>query len=153
MGLDRIAAAVGAHFLYPNNSLLIIDVGSAITFDFLSDKATFLGGNISPGLQFRLKSLHQFTNKLPLVQPKDQIKLFSQTTEEAINSGVIRGICYEIENYIEEYENNYENLTSVLTGGDTYFFARILKKRIFAEEKLVLIGLNQILKYNNVDKT
>lgn len=153
LGLDRIAAAVGAHFLYPNNSLLIIDVGSAITFDFLSDKATFLGGNISPGLQFRLKSLHQFTNKLPLVQPKDQIKLFSQTTEEAINSGVIRGICYEIENYIEEYENNYENLTSVLTGGDTYFFARILKKRIFAEEKLVLIGLNQILKYNNVDKT
>ena len=152
LGLDRIAAAVGAHFLYPNSPLLIIDAGSAITFDFLGDKAVFLGGNISPGLQFRFRSLHQYTSKLPLVVANEETNLISKTTEEAINSGVIRGICYEIEKYIEEYQNNYENLTSILTGGDTYFFDRILKKRIFAEENLVLIGLNQILKYNNVDK-
>jgi len=151
LGLDRIAAAVGAQYLYPNTFVFVVDVGSAITFDFLSDKSVFLGGNISPGLQFRLKSLHQYTNKLPFVKPNIKTNVISKTTEEAINSGVVRGICYEIEKYIEEYQNNYENLTSILTGGDTYFFARILKKRIFAEEKLVLIGLNQILKYN-VDK-
>jgi len=152
LGLDRIAAAVGAHYLYPNCPVLIIDAGSAITFDFLSAKGVFEGGNISPGLQFRLKSLHQYTSRLPLITPDEKTNLTSKTTKEAINSGVVRGIAYEIEKYIEAYQSNYENLTTILTGGDANFFVKTLKKRIFAEEKLVLIGLNQILKKYNVDK-
>ena len=149
LGVDRIAAAIGAQFLFPYKNTLIIDLGSAITFDFLDANGQFLGGNISPGLHFRLKSLHQYTNKLPFIKPRSQNTLIGKNTEEAINNGVVRGIIYEIEKYIDEYQENYNNLTVILTGGDSYFFDKILKKTIFAEENLVLIGLNRILTYND----
>ena len=61
LGHDRIAAAVGAAHLCPNRNLLIVDAGSAITYDFVSAEQGFLGGNIAPGMKMRLTSLHQMT--------------------------------------------------------------------------------------------
>ena len=66
LGPDRIAAAAGAYKFYHGKEVLIIDAGTAITFDFLVGRF-YKGGNISPGLTMRFKALNKFTDKLPLV--------------------------------------------------------------------------------------
>ena len=68
LGQDRLAAAVGAKSLCPNENLLIIDVGSAITYDFVSEAGEYIGGNIAPGLKMRFTMLQRMTKKLPLVE-------------------------------------------------------------------------------------
>jgi type III pantothenate kinase len=148
LGKDRIAAAVGANYLKPEANLLIIDVGTAITYDFVSDANEYLGGNISPGTDIRFKSLHQFTDKLPLVEMQQTASTIGKTTVDAISSGVIQGILFEIEGYITLFRQMYPALSVFLTGRGSIRFAATLKKPIFAEINLVLIGLNRILTYN-----
>ena len=72
LGRDRLAAAVGATVLYPGRNVLIVDFGTAITFDFVSAEGEFLGGNISPGAAPRFRALHHFTRKLPLCELIDR---------------------------------------------------------------------------------
>ena len=148
LGKDRIAAAVGAFDLYPDTNTLIIDAGTAITYDFVNDKNQYLGGNISPGLKIRLRALHQFTGKLPLVEQKENNKLYGQTTEEAILTGVQNGAVYEVEKTIENFKKYYSNLKVIITGGDAEFFAKKLKNSFFVHFNLVALGLNRILEYN-----
>ena len=149
LGYDRIASAVGANNLYPNTNLLVIDAGTALTYDFVNDKNQYLGGNIAPGLEMRFKSLHHFTNKLPLVKAENQNKLYGSTTEEAIRAGVQNGFLYEIEKTIEAFKVFYGNLKVIITGGDTNFFDKNLKSIFFANYNLVALGLNRILEYND----
>lgn len=148
LGLDRIAAVVGASHSFKKQNILIIDAGTAITYDFIDSNKNYLGGNISPGLQIRFKSLNTFTKKLPLINPKENIQIIGKTTEMAIASGVQQGMIYEIEGYINHFENNYKNLKVILTGGDCFFFEKRLKKSIFVVPNLIALGLNQILKIN-----
>jgi len=148
LGYDRIASAVGANNLYPNTNLLVIDAGTALTYDFVSDKNQYLGGNIAPGLEMRFKSLHNFTNKLPLVKAENQNKLYGSTTEEAIRAGVQNGFIYEIEKTIEMFKIFYGNLKVIITGGDADFFDKKLKNPFFVHFNLVALGLNRILEYN-----
>lgn len=150
LGSDRLAAAVGAYSLYPLKNSLVIDAGTCLKFNFTSGKAEYLGGAISPGLQMRFKALQHFTDKLPLISmPDDFDKLIGQNTEESILSGVINGILQETDGVINEYKKLYPDLTIVVTGGDTDFFVKHLKNRIFAHPHLVLVGLNEILIYNS----
>ncbi|MBK7666313.1 MAG: type III pantothenate kinase [Sphingobacteriaceae bacterium] len=150
LGSDRLAAAVGAYSLYPLKNSLVIDAGTCLKFNFTSEKAEYLGGAISPGLQMRFKALQHFTDKLPLISMPDEFdKLIGQNTEESILSGVINGILQETDGVINEYKKLYPDLTIVVTGGDTDFFAKHLKNRIFAHPHLVLVGLNEILIYNS----
>ena len=153
LGKDRLAAAIGANELFPDQNLLIIDAGTAITFDLVNSKNQFVGGNISPGLEMRFKALNAFTGKLPLVESSDEFPLFGRNTTEAIRSGVQTGILFEVEQYIETINNNYENLKIIITGGDAKFFDRNLKNSIFVHFNLTLIGLNRILEYNEQKKT
>jgi len=162
IGADRLAAAVGAISSFPNTNCLIIDLGSAITIDFLSAESGFLGGNISPGMSFRFRSLNNFTNNLPLVDSVGEIYLTSQNSEDAIRSGVVNSILFELKMYIDLYKKRYTELQIILTGGDSIFFAKQLKNRIFVNNllpeetdlnvtvdvNLVLNGLNAILKRN-----
>lgn len=148
LGKDRIAAAVGANELFPGQNVLIIDAGTAITYDVVSEKNEFLGGNISPGLQMRFKALNQFTGKLPLINYSDEFQLIGRNTEDAIRAGVQNGILYEIERTIETFNRNYENLQIVMTGGDSIFFDKKLNYSIFVHFNLTLIGLNRILEHN-----
>ena len=148
LGKDRIAAAVGANELFPGQNILIIDAGTAITYDVVSEKNEFLGGNISPGLQMRFKALNQFTGKLPLINYSNEFQLIGRNTEEAIRAGVQNGILYEIERTIETFNRNYENLQIVMTGGDSIFFDKKLNYSIFVHFNLTLIGLNRILEHN-----
>ncbi|MCG6189015.1 type III pantothenate kinase [Maribellus maritimus] len=148
LGKDRIAAAVGAYDLYPGTNILIIDAGTAITYDMVNDKSQYLGGNISPGITMRFKALHQFTGKLPLVEQKQYSKLYGITTEEAILAGVQNGVSYEVDKTIENFKEFYSNLKVIITGGDAEFFDKKLKNSFFVHFNLVALGLNRILEHN-----
>jgi type III pantothenate kinase len=148
LGQDRLAAAVGANHLFPGSDLLVIDAGTAITYDVVDSQNRFLGGNISPGLETRFRSLHEFTQKLPLVEISDQWPLIGKTTEEAIRAGVQAGILYEMDAMIDRIRDQYVDCKVVLTGGDSFFFDQKLRNTLFVMYELTLLGLNRILEYN-----
>ncbi len=148
LGLDRLAAAIGAKVLFPDTDLLVIDAGTAITFDLVEKNGTFAGGNISPGMRSRFRALHEFTQKLPLTAEADDFPLLGRTTEEAIQSGVINGMIFEIDGMVDLLKKKYPEIQPVLTGGDAPFFERRLKNPIFVKSEITLIGLNRILEYN-----
>ncbi len=147
LGLDRLAAAIGSLAILPGNSLLVIDAGTAITFDMINNNC-FLGGNISPGLEMRFKALHQFTKKLPKTERGDQWPELGRTTEEAIRAGVQNGMIFEIDAMIDHVLQKWEDCQVILTGGDSFFFDKKLKNTIFVKFEITLIGLNRILEYN-----
>jgi len=147
LGLDRIAGSVGATVLFPNKPSLIIDIGTAVTYDLVVNNC-FKGGNISPGLKLRYLSLNEHTEKLPLVSAVDNQQLYGKSTVEAIENGVFNGLKYEIETTIKHFSEIYSGLNIIITGGDAHFFVNIIKTAIFVEPNLVLIGLNHILLYN-----
>lgn len=148
LGKDRIAAAVGAFDLFPGSNLLIIDAGTAITYDIVNEKGQFLGGNISPGIDMRFKALHQFTGKLPLVKQENQNKLFGTSTEEAVRAGVQNGVVFELDRAIDTFKDFYTNLKVIITGGNAEFFDNKLKNSFFVNFNLTALGLNRILEYN-----
>lgn len=148
LGVDRIALISGAYQLFPNKSVLVIDAGTCITYDFINSKSEYLGGAISPGLQMRYKSLHHFTQKLPMLKISPKNHIIGNTTESSIHSGVVNGTVFEIEEMINRYKSKNKDLTIVLTGGDTKFLAKRLKNTIFANSSLLLEGLNSILIHN-----
>ena len=158
LGADRIAIAVGANSLFPNNNVLAIDTGTCITFDFVGEDESYLGGAISPGLRMRLSSLHNETKMLPFIEAPNQIttiELIGKDTKSSILSGVINGIENEIVGAIKNYSLQYNNLIVLFTGGDSTYFknrSTILldskKNKIFADPYLTLKGLNVILDYN-----
>jgi type III pantothenate kinase len=149
LGADRLAAVVGANYIFPGRDLMVIDAGTCITYEFISSDALYMGGNISPGLQMRLKALNHYTGKLPLVAADGELLEWGDSTETAIRSGVVRGIEYEMAGYIKEHLKKYPELLVFLTGGDRFSFDEKIKSIIFADRFLVLKGLNRILDYNN----
>jgi type III pantothenate kinase len=148
LGKDRLAAAVGANELFPDQNLLIIDAGTAITYDLVSEKNQFVGGNISPGLQMRFNALNHFTGKLPLVSYSNEFQSIGKNTTDAIRAGVQNGILFEIDRTIDLFSRNYQNLQIVMTGGDSIFFDKKLNYSIFVHFNITLIGLNRILEHN-----
>ena len=148
LGSDRLAAAIGAMEQAPGRNILVIDAGSAITIDLIDSKGHFRGGNISPGVRMRLTALHQYTSRLPQVDKEGEIPTFGYDTETAIRSGVIRGICHEIEGYIAEIKEVFPDVLVFLTGGDEKMLIDKIKSPIFADKYLVAKGLNKILKEN-----
>ena len=148
LGKDRLASVVGANYLYPGIDLLIIDAGTAIKYDFINHKSQYLGGDISPGLQMRFKALHQFTNRLPLVETNFESYLYGKNTTDAIRAGVQNGMIFEIDGTIDHFKELYPGLKVLFTGGDAKFFDNKLKNVIFVLSNLVMIGLNRILVYN-----
>ncbi|WKK77188.2 type III pantothenate kinase [Marivirga salinae] len=148
IGLDRLAAVAGAQLLHPNKNVLVIDLGTCITYEFLEQGKTYHGGAISPGMNMRFKSMHNFTARLPLVKPEEVDDWISNSTEGSMLSGVVHGIRAEIDTYIQEVESKYAPLKVIITGGDAKFFESKIKATIFAIPELVLVGLNAILRYN-----
>lgn len=145
LGSDRIAAAVGAWYEAPGRNMLVIDAGSAITIDFIGKDGKYNGGNIAPGIKMRLKALHEYTDRLPLIEKEGDTPALGYNTETAIRSGVINGICHEIDGYINEFMQKYCDVLVFLTGGDEKPLKNRIKNRIFADKYLVAKGLNRIL--------
>lgn len=148
LGLDRIAAAVGAWAMYPGKPLLVVDAGTCITYEFVNSAGQYMGGGISPGLRVRFKSLHRYTGKLPKLKKADIDYLIGVDTETSILSGIINGTAAEINGLVDRYTDEFPELQVVLTGGDGKFFETYIKSDIFAVPDLVLKGLNKILIHN-----
>lgn len=148
LGRDRIAAVVGANYLYPSTNLLVIDSGTAITYDLIDSNAQYYGGAISPGIRLRFKSLNQHTANLPLLDTIDNFSFIGTNTEECIHSGVLNGVIGEVDNYINQAKAERPHLNVVFTGGNANFFVNKLKNSIFVVQNLVIIGLNRILDFN-----
>ncbi len=148
LGKDRLIAIIGANNIYPENNVLVIDMGTAITYDLVNSNNQYLGGTISPGLEMRFKALNHFTDKLPLLSKSNHFKIISDNTDEAIISGVQNGIIFEIDNYITNLKDKFNDLKLILTGGDAIFFDKKLKNTIFVNLNLNFIGLNQVLEHN-----
>lgn len=149
LGPDRLAAVAGACMQEPGRDLLIIDSGTAITYDIVTADGLYLGGNISPGIGMRFKALHHYTGKLPLVDKEGCRTSIGETTETAIREGVLQGVDYEIEGYIHTYALKYPKLLVFLTGGNAFLLDNRVKSRTFADNLLVVKGLNRILRLNN----
>jgi len=150
LGVDRIALVSASVNKYPDNNVLVIDAGTCITYDFITEKNKYLGGAISPGIRMRYKSLNNLTANLPLLDTKPPKDITGNSTEESIHSGIINGILKELYGIVEEYEKKYQDLTVILTGGDAKFLSKQLKSSIFANSNFLLEGLNYILEFNKI---
>ena len=146
LGTDRLALVAGAVFGFSNKPVLIIDVGTCITFDFVDSKTKYLGGSISPGLQMRLNALSNQTSSLPLVRLSEPQDLIGDSTKESILSGAVNGAIKELDGIIDAYKKRYPDTTVVITGGDISFFDKKLKNSIFADEDILLKGMYFIQK-------
>ena len=153
LGNDRIAIAAASWALFPGQNVLAIDAGTTITYDFVNKNGEYLGGGISPGIRMRLKSLHTFTGKLPLIkQVFHAVDLIGNDTQSSILSGVLQGTLKEVDGIISAYKTQYTGLKTVLSGGDEKYFDKRLKNNIFASPNFVLKGLKEILDFNQEKK-
>jgi type III pantothenate kinase len=147
LGIDRMVLASGATLQYPSQNRLVIDAGTCVTYDFIDADNKYLGGAIAPGLRLRYESLHNFTAKLPLLTLENPENFIGSSTSESIHSGVVNGLIYEIDGFINQYKEKYSNFIIILTGGDTEFLAKRLKNTIFANSNFLLESLNQTFQY------
>ncbi len=152
LGVDRIAAATGAVTVCGHGNVLVIDMGTCITCDYVDSNEVFQGGMIIPGMRMRFKAMHTFTARLPLVEATLRPELIGKSTASCMQSGVMNGIISEINGIIEIFRINYPDCNVVICGGDLSFFENHIKPPIFAVPELVLIGLNRILQYNVAKK-
>lgn len=151
LGADRVAAAAGAAALFPEQNILIADVGTALTLDILDSTATFRGGNISPGVSLRFRALNEFTSALPLVEADGAVPLFGYDTKSAIRSGVLRGISAEIYGSWRDARAQYDASRLILSGGDARTVAPLVLHYVpfpSIVPDLVELGLVSIFKYN-----
>ena len=148
LGVDRIALVSASVKNYKEKNVLIIDAGTCITYDFISNENKYLGGAISPGIRVRYQSLNNLTANLPLLETKAPQSFIGSSTTESIHSGIINGVLNEIEGTINKYDKKHKDLTVILTGGDADFLSKRLKSSIFANSNFLLEGLNYILEFN-----
>lgn len=149
LGADRLAAVAGAKGFFPEENVLVIDIGTCLTYDFLSEEGVYYGGAISPGVEMRFKAMKHFTSRLPEISVPDSFPdLTGDSTVNSMKSGVMNGLLHEMQGMINEYLDRYGKLKIILTGGRAYLFEKKIKGPIFAAPDLVLIGLNVILQYN-----
>ena len=149
LGQDRLALVSAAAFNFPNENVLIVDVGSCITYDFKNNNNEYLGGGISPGISMRFKSLNIFTSNLPLIDFDSIYQLIGNNTKNSITSGVVNGTISEINGIIQQYREEFKNIRIILTGGDSNFLLKRIKNTIFADRNFLLIGLNKLLEDNS----
>ncbi|MCF8302836.1 MAG: type III pantothenate kinase [Bacteroidales bacterium] len=149
LGNDRIAAVVMGNALYPDENVLVVEAGTAITYDFVDGQGIYHGGGISPGIDMRFRALNSFTHKLPLIEKAKSPGLIGNSTTDSILSGVMNGVIAEVDGIIDNYRNYTDNqLKVVIGGGDCFYFDRKLKNNIFVLQNIVIEGLNKILLYN-----
>ena len=147
LGIDRIAAVIGAKSVsHGEENIMVIDCGTCITYDIAIGNR-YLGGNISPGINMRLRAMHAYTESLPKVFSDGDVPEIGISTETAMRSGVIHGISFEIEGTIMYFKNKFNNLKVYLTGGgakELHISKNILT---FADDFLVERGINEILNH------
>ncbi len=149
LGSDRLAASIGAFCLSPNQNVLTIDAGTCIKYNFVNDHNEYLGGAISPGIPMRLKAMNHYTHALPLVDADPEYDLLiGSNTRESLLSGAITATAAEADGMIQRYAGTFPDLVVYITGGDAAYLCKQVKSRFFANQNLLLKGLNAILELN-----
>ncbi len=151
LGADRVAAVAGARKLFLGEALLVVDSGTALTLDVMDAEGDFMGGNISPGMQMRFRSLHELTDNLPLVDDSGEVPPFGVDTVTAIRSGVVCGMASEIIGCYEYARKSYGCSRLVMAGKDDRKLCQLLREKgidVTADPNLVGRGLLAIYKYN-----
>lgn len=143
LGADRIASALATALMFKGHNCLKFDFGTALTIDFIDKKGSYLGGNISLGFRSRFRALNEFTGLLPFIKASSVYPPIGVTTNGAMTAGVVFGLIFEVEGYI----NRYPDHTVIFTGGDAFYFAGKMKGTVFAMQDLVLTGLAHIADY------
>ncbi len=151
-GADRIANAAGAYVLY-KHPVIVVDFGTATTFDIVNGNGEFVGGIIAPGLNLQLKALNKFTSKLPRIEVALSNSAIGHNTSDAILSGVLRGSAAMIDGLIEQCEKELgEKAVIVATGGYSGLVANYLKRHFdFINPTLTLEGLRYLYQINKLD--
>jgi type III pantothenate kinase len=144
LGADRLAADIAAVTQMPNSALLVIDAGTCLTFDVIDETHRFAGGNISPGVELRLKAMHDHTAALPLISVEGELPDLGYDTETALRGGAINGVKFEIEGYIRMCRKRFPNLHVFYTGGNHFEFSTDVAPCITHDPHLVLRGLREL---------
>ena len=137
LSYDRAAAIVAARHLFSGKGCTIVDFGTTLSIDFTSEEGLYIGGNISLGFRTRFKALSRYSRSLPLVDIPENPELVGLSEKGSIESGVVSGIIFEMEGYLNLHPQN----VVVFTGGDANYFAKRMKSSIFVICNLVLMGL------------
>lgn len=150
LGNDRRALAAAAHREFPKQNVLVLDLGTCLTADFIDETSVYRGGAISPGLRMRFKALNHFTAALPKIEWSgiQWPDLIGDSTENSILNGVVRGYHAEILAWIAQYQEAFGDIRTVITGGDASLLLRWMKNDIFAPSNFLLNGLDYILEYH-----
>lgn len=148
IGADRLAMMVGALKQFPDAHMLVIGLGSCITYNFVDKYHAFLGGSISPGMEMRFKALNHYTAGLPLVKADWNYPLIGSDTRTNILSGVLLGMAKEIDGVIGAYRERYNHLEVLMTGGDAGLFSDHLTSVVHADPDLIFKGLYEIGQLN-----
>ena len=150
VGADRLALAAATVDLFPHRNNLAITLGTCITYNFINQDHELIGGSISPGMNMRFRSMHEFTAKLPHVKGDWNVPLIGYDTLTNMQSGVVFGMAKEIEGIIDMYAERFGNFNALLTGGDLPILSPHLKREIFADPELIFKGLYVISRINIV---
>ncbi len=145
LGADRLANVVAAVQRFPARAVLAIDLGTCITYDVCEADGTYVGGAISPGLFMRARAMHEYSARLPLVDPQPMPKSLGTSTATALEAGLHFGILGELQGSIQRYGKDRPGLAVLLTGGDAPRFSRALESGIFALPFLTLEGYHALL--------
>ena len=137
LSYDRAASIIASRYLFRGKGCTIVDFGTTMSVDFTSGEGQYLGGNISLGCRTRFKAINRYSRALPLVDTPENPDTVGQGEVSSIESGVVSGIVFEIEGYLNLHPENIV----VFTGGDANYFAKRMKSSIFVICNLVLMGL------------
>jgi type III pantothenate kinase len=147
-GADRLVNAVGAHITYPG-ALLVIDSGTATTFDIVADDGAFEGGVIAPGINLSMQALHAAAARLPRVAIQRPPRVIGKDTVGAMQSGIYWGYVCLIEGLIGRIKAEYAApLTVIGTGGVASLFEGATKAIDRFDHDLTILGLLEIARRN-----
>ncbi len=134
---DRFAIIVATRNLFKDKACTIFDFGTTMSIDFLASDGSYEGGNVTLGCRTRFKAISRYSKTLPLINTPDEILDKGNSITSSIESGIMLGIMFDINGYLEKNKKNI----IIFTGGDAIYFAKRIKNSTFVVCNLVLMGL------------
>lgn len=148
LGKDRIAVIAFAEQKYKHIPVLVIDAGTCITYDYLSEDGVHLGGAIAPGLKMRFSAVSDYTSALPMIEVENQsfsTDMIGDSTNSCIEKGVFGGYLSEVNQRIAEFKKNDSNGVILFCGGDADKILPFIQEKVIYQPQLVLLGINHVL--------
>ncbi len=144
IGSDRLVNVIYSLNLF-KPPILIVDLGTATTIDYLNKKSIYEGGIIAPGIDLSLNSLFKYTSKLPLIKFKKTRSIIGNNTKNAIKSGFYWGYISLINGLIKKIKDEKKiNPKIVLTGGNCFHFKDLIDGVCLIDRFFIVKGLNYI---------